>query len=127
MSFLPDTNACIALLRQRHPKLIRLLCPMNHPIHRIASFGIVAPYTLNLRFDDGLSRTIDFEPILEGELFGPLRDPALFAQASLDPEVHTVVWPTGADFDPAVLHDWPEHEAAFRAAAQRWSKAHAAA
>lgn len=100
---------------------------MKHPIHRIASFGIVVPFTLNLRFDDGLARTIDFEPILEGELFGPLRDPALFAQVSLDPEVHTVVWPTGADFDPAVLHDWPKHEAAFRAAAQRWSKAHAVA
>ncbi|MBI4626679.1 MAG: DUF2442 domain-containing protein [Verrucomicrobia bacterium] len=100
---------------------------MKHKIHRIASFGIVARYTLNLCFDDGLSRTIDFEPILKGELFGPLRDPALFAQASLDPEVHTVVWPTGADFDPAVLHDWPEHEAAFRAAALRWSKSNAAA
>ena len=100
---------------------------MKHPIHRVASFVIVAPYTLNLRFDDGLSRTIDLGPILEGELFGPLRDPALFAQASLDPEVHTVVWPTGADFDPAVLHNWPMHEAAFRAAAQRWSKAHAVA
>ena len=100
---------------------------MKHPIHRIASVAIPAPYPLNLRFDDGLSRTIDFEAILEGELFGPLRDPALFAQAGLDPEVHTVVWPTGADFDPAVLHDWPMHEAAFRAAAQRWSKAHAVA
>src|SRR5882757_6700503 len=100
---------------------------MKHPIHHIAAFGIVAPYKLTLSFEDGLSRTIDFEPILEGELFGPLRDPALFAQARLDPEVRTVVWPTGADFDPAVLHDWPDHEAAFRAAAQRWSKAHAVA
>ena len=38
----------------------------------------------------------------------------------LDPEVKTLVWASGADFDPAVLHDWPEHEAAFRAAARRW-------
>jgi len=70
---------------------------------------------------------INFEPILEGELFGPLRDASIFARVSLDPEVHTLVWPTGADFDPAILHDWPEHEAAFRAAAQRWSKSAAAA
>lgn len=104
-----------------------MLYPMKHPIHRLASVGITEPCTLNLRFDDGLSRTIDLGPILEAELFGPLRDPALFAQASLDPEVHTVAWPTGADFDPAVLHDWPMHEAAFRAAAQRWSKTHAVA
>ena len=100
---------------------------MNHPIYRVTSFEHVAPFTLLLRFDDGLCRTIDFEPILEGELFRPLRDPAIFRQVRLDQEVHTVVWPSGADFDPATLHDWPEHEAAFRAAAQRWRHADAMA
>ena len=89
---------------------------MNHPIYRITSVECIAPHSLRLRFDDGLARTIDFEPLLEGELYGPLRDPAVFAQVTLDPEIHTVVWPCGADFDPATLHDWPEHEAAFRAA-----------
>ena len=100
---------------------------MEHPLYRITSFELVGPHTLCLRFNDGLNRTIDFEPILEGELFGPLRNPAEFAQVRLDLEVHTVVWPCGADFDPAILHDWPEHEAAFRAAAQRWSQASATA
>jgi len=97
----------------------------NHPIYRITSCEHIAPYSLRLRFDDGLTRTIHFEPILEGELYGPLRDPAAFAQVTLDPEIHTVVWPCGADFDPATLHDWPDHEAAFRAAAERWSHANA--
>lgn len=95
---------------------------MNHPIYRIVSCRQVAPYTLALRFDDGLTRTIDLEPILEGEIYGPLRDPAAFAQVTLDPEVHTVIWPCGADFDPTTLHDWPEHEAAFRVATMRWSQ-----
>lgn len=95
---------------------------MNHPIYRISSIENNAPYTLKLKFNDGLSRTIDFEPILEGELFGPLRDPALFAQVRIDPEIHTVVWPSGADFDPATLHDWPQHEAGFLAAAKRWKQ-----
>ena len=27
----------------------------------------------------------------------------------IDPEVHTLVWPNGAGFDPATLHDWPEY------------------
>ena len=98
---------------------------MNHPIYRIISVECVPLYSLRLRFDDGLIRTIDFEPILEGELYGPLRDPAVFAQVTLDPEVHTVVWPCGADFDPAMLHDWPDHEAAFRAAAERWGRSNA--
>jgi hypothetical protein len=61
--------------------------------------------------------TIDFEPILEGELFGPLRAPAVFDQVSLDLEVQIVVWPSGADFDPASLHVWPEREAACQAPA----------
>lgn len=100
---------------------------MSHPIHRITSVELVAPHTLRLAFADGLTRTIDFATVLAGELYGPLRDPAVFAQVRLDPEVHTVVWPTGADFDPATLHDWPEHEAAFRAAAKRWSDSHALA
>ena len=64
---------------------------MNHPIYCITSVERIAPYSLRLRFDDGLVRTIDFEPFLEGELYGPLRDPAVFAQVALDPEIHTVV------------------------------------
>lgn len=98
---------------------------MTHPLHRITSFDLTGPYSLRVCFEDGSTRTINFEPVLEGEVYGPLRDPAEFARVTLDPEVHTLVWPSGADFDPATLHDWPEHEAAFRAAAMRWS--HAAA
>jgi hypothetical protein len=100
---------------------------MNHPIYRILSVEHVGTYSLRLHFDDGLARTIDFEPILEGEMYGPLRDAAIFARAVVDSEIQTVVWPCGADCDPATLHDWPEHEAAFRAAAQRWRRAAVAA
>jgi hypothetical protein len=100
---------------------------MSHRLCRINKVEQVGTYELRLRFDDGVVRTINFEPLLEGELFGPLRDPGLFAQVSLDPEVHTIVWPGGADFDPATLHDWPEHEAAFRAAATHWGEHHAKA
>jgi hypothetical protein len=98
---------------------------MSHPIHRVQAARVVAPYTLEIDFADGLSRRIDFSAILAGELFGPLRDPAIFEQVRVDPEVHTVVWPNGADFDPATLHDWPSNEAAFYALAQRWELAKA--
>lgn len=96
---------------------------MSHPIYRVRSVEVVAPFTLQLRFDDGIERRIDFSSILAGELYGPLRDVALFNQVRLDPEVHTIIWPNGADFDPATLHDWPSHEAAFRELAQRWEPA----
>lgn len=96
---------------------------MNHPIHRVRSFEIVGPYVLRIEFDDDTVQTIDFEPVLAGELFGPLRDPALFRQVGLDPEVHTLVWPNGADFDPATLHDWPDYVQAFVSRARSWAAA----
>jgi hypothetical protein len=71
-------------------------------------------------FDDGTEQVVDFRPVLAGELFGPLRDPSVFDQVSLDPEVHTLVWPNGADFDPATLHDWLEHVDALAARAREW-------
>lgn len=89
-------------------------------LHRITKLELAGPYSLKLRFADGLERTVNLEPVLAGELYGPLKDPLLFAQAALDPEVRTVVWPNGADFHPTTLHDWPEHEPAFVAAARQW-------
>ena len=93
---------------------------MSHPIYRVRSLQVVSAYTLRLRFDDDTEQTIDFQSILAGELYGPLRELALFNQVRIDPEVHTLVWPNGADFDPATLHDWPVCEQAFRELARRW-------
>ncbi|MBA3438356.1 MAG: DUF2442 domain-containing protein [Pyrinomonadaceae bacterium] len=93
---------------------------MVHPIYRVQSFQIVAPYTLSVQFDDNTEQTINFEPILAGELYRPLRDLSLFDQVSVDREVHTLVWPNGADFDPATLHDWNDHVQALTARAQQW-------
>lgn len=96
---------------------------MPHPIDRVTAAAVVGPSTLQLRFDDGLERRIDFSSVLAGARFGPLRDPELFNQVRVDAEVHTIVWPNGADFDPATLHDWPAHESAFRAMARKWELA----
>ena len=94
---------------------------MIHPIYRVKEFEIVAPCTLRVRFNDGSSQTINFQPVLSGKLYGPLRDPALFNQVQIDPEVRTLVWPNGADFDPATLHDWPEHVEELSARARLWA------
>ena len=96
---------------------------MEHPIYRVESFDIVSTYTLKIRFDDGTEQTIDFQPVLAGELYGPLTDLTLFNLVRLDPEVKTLVWPNGADFDPATLHDWPEQVEALEASARHWESA----
>jgi len=93
---------------------------MDHEIHRIVSFEKVAPFTLRVHFADGISQVIDFGPVLKGELYGPLQDSALFDRVQIDPEVHTLVWPNGADFDPATLHNWPEFAPALKALADTW-------
>ncbi len=94
---------------------------MEHPIYKVTEFSIAGPYTLRVLFDDGAEQVIDFQPILAGRLFGPLRDLKEFESVQIDPEVHTLAWPNGADFDPATLHDWPQVLPALRAQAERWN------
>jgi hypothetical protein len=93
---------------------------MIHPINRVRDFEVLGPYTLRVTFDDGAAQVIDFQNVLAGELFGPLRDLNLFNRVVIDPEVHTLVWPKGADFDPATLHDWPDKIEALTERARRW-------
>lgn len=94
---------------------------MEHPLYRVTAFEIAGPFLLDIWFDDGTERRIDFRPMLHGELYGPLRDATVFEQVALDPEVHTLVWPNGADFDPTTLHDWPEVGPQMIEMARRWA------
>jgi hypothetical protein len=96
---------------------------MSHPIHRVTRFNIVGPYTLAVGFSDGTEQRIDFEPVLRGILFGPLQDLATFDAVRLDDEAGTLVWPNGADFDPATLHNWPEVRDELASRAQVWAAA----
>ena len=93
---------------------------MAHSIHRITSFRAVGPFTLAVSFTDGTEQRIDFRPVLRGALFGPLQDPAVFDQVALDSEAGTLVWPNGADFDPATLHDWPQVSEELAGRARTW-------
>jgi hypothetical protein len=92
-----------------------------HEIHRVVGFQQVGEFTLLVSFADGTSQEVDFSPVLHGQMFGPLSDPEFFAKVRLDEEVHTLVWPNGADFDPATLHDWPVLGRAMAELAQGWA------
>lgn len=62
-------------------------------------------HRLYLRFEDGVAGELDFAGRLRFEgVFAPLKDPAVFAQVRIHPELGTVTWPNGADLDPDVLH-----------------------
>ena len=93
---------------------------MAHGIHRVTAFELRSRHTMRVEFEDGVSHVIDFGSVLEGELYGPLRDPTVFQGVRLDAEAGTLVWPNGADFDPATLHDWPEVVEELTAMARRW-------
>src|SRR5258706_13885783 len=94
----------------RAHRAIEIGCSMSPPIYRVCSFEIVSAYTLQVRFEDGTEQTINFRPVLAGELYSPLRNLELFKQVRIDPEAKTLVWPNGAAFDPAILHARPFHE-----------------
>ncbi|MGB0385729.1 MAG: DUF2442 domain-containing protein [Ardenticatenaceae bacterium] len=94
---------------------------MTHLMVDVTDFEIVGDYTLRVGFDDGTTQMINFEPVLYGYYLAPLRDQQLFNQVYLDPHIRTLVWPNGADFDPATLHDWHKGDGAELAErAQRW-------
>lgn len=62
-------------------------------------------YRVHLRFEDGVEGELDLEPLIRFTgVFAPLRDETEFAKLRVDPEVGTIVWPNGADFDPDVLY-----------------------
>jgi hypothetical protein len=88
---------------------------MTHELYTVTRFERIAPFTLRVFFDDGTDQTIDFRPLLWGEIFEPLRDAAFFHQVRVDPESGTLTWPNGADFDPETLHNWPKYAAALAA------------
>src|SRR5687767_5348367 len=94
---------------------------MSHPIHRVTGFRVVAPHALEVAFADGTEQRIDFSPVLQGALFGPLQDLATFNAVALHPEVGTLVWPNGADIDPGTLHDWREVAEELAMRARRWT------
>ncbi len=68
---------------------------MYHKLYKVIEYELVDRYTIWVKFDDGTSQTINFEPVLYGEMWGPLRDMKLFRQVKIDPIAHTLTWPKG--------------------------------
>jgi hypothetical protein len=75
---------------------------------RIASATVLAPARLRIAFIDGTVGEVDMSaflrnPRVEGTVFEPLRDPAVFSQARVISGA--VEWPNGADLAPDAMYD----------------------
>ena len=77
--------------------------PKGTPV--VTAVEVIEPYILEVHFKDGVCKRIDLSGKLRGEVFEPLKDPKLFAQAFVDPISRTVAWPNGADLAPEWLYE----------------------
>lgn len=59
---------------------------------KIRSVEPQARKTLLVEFDNGVQKTYDCGPLLESEVFRPLRDEAVFRCARADPHGYGVIW-----------------------------------
>ena len=72
---------------------------------RLLEARYVRDFVVWLRFNDDTRGEVDLAGELEGPIFEPLRDPVYFRQFVLHPELHTIVWPNGADLAPEFLYE----------------------
>ena len=66
----------------------------------------VKDYLIEVKFNDGTRKSIDFKQWLTGPIFKPLRNKEYFKKFFVDGP--TIAWPNGADIAPETLYDAPE-------------------
>ena len=68
---------------------------------KITKAKYLKEYTLILWFNDETIRVVDFESLLDGDIYAPLKDVSFFRRFKID--CGTVSWKNGADFAPEFL------------------------
>jgi hypothetical protein len=63
----------------------------------------VSGYLIEIKFNDGTKKVIDFEPWLTGPIFRPLKSKDYFKKFFIDGP--TIAWPNGADIAPETLYE----------------------
>jgi hypothetical protein len=92
---------------------------MSHEIHRVTSFQKVAQFTLCVVFNDGTSQTTDFRPVWVISTV-PYKSPPSLTASRWTTKLTRWYGQNGADFDPTILHNWPESGPALAALAEAW-------
>jgi hypothetical protein len=84
----------------------------------IIAVTVVRHGVLRLVFAEGLFGDVEVLDRMRGPVFAEARTPDGFAQVIVDPELGTIVWPSGADLAPDTLHRrirsgrWPDQDMA---------------
>ncbi len=76
----------------------------NHFIH-VTAVEYLDRYRLKVAFDDGVTKIVDLEPELWGEIYEPLKDVEFFKQVSINPDFKVLCWPNEADFATDTIYD----------------------
>lgn len=76
--------------------------------------AVLGAHLLRLPFDDRTVGDVDFSHEVWEGVLEPLRDPAYFAKARVDPEAGTVTWPNGEDLAPEPLYEQAQTRALTR-------------
>ena len=74
-------------------------------IPRVVEARYKHDYVVYVRFADGTAGDVDLSEELYGEIFEPLKDPAVFRAVAVHPEFHTLCWPNGADIAPEFVYE----------------------
>ena len=77
-------------------------------MHEVKNAWYVNGYVLEIEFEDGKKKRIDFTEYLYGEVFEPLKELERFKNFRIDKQLGTIVWDTGADFCPDSLYSYIE-------------------
>jgi hypothetical protein len=75
---------------------------MKYP--RVKSAVAIDEHTLMIEFDNNLKKKYDVAPLLEKEMFFPLKNPALFKAVKVEQGGYAVVW--NADIDISEYELW---------------------
>ena len=77
-------------------------------ILHLTCLHIVRGHIVDVTFNDGTQKRINMKPLMRGNVFAAMRDPAEFAKVQLDDVLGVPYWPNGADLAPEALYHAPD-------------------
>lgn len=74
-------------------------------MHKIIAVKPLPGYRVWIRFSDDSEGEVDLADLVGKGVFSIWNNPETFKKVSIDPEMHTLVWPGGIDICPDSLYE----------------------